>query len=61
MTKSIQGKRVMIANTDNQFARRHIGKQGVVTGSAPLGMLVITLDDDGSEYWAETRNVRVVA
>lgn len=61
MTNSIQGKRVTITSTSNPFASRHIGKQGVVTGSAPLGMICITLDEDGSEYWAETRNVRVAA
>lgn len=61
MTKAIEGKRAVITGTDNPFARRHIGKQGVVAGSAPLGMIVLILDEDGSEYWAETRNVRVVA
>ena len=61
MTNSIQGKRVAITSTDNPFARRHIGKRGVVTNTAPLGMVSITLDEDGSEYWAETRNIRVVA
>lgn len=61
MTNAIQGKRVTITNTDNPFARRHIGKQGVVTNTAPLGMVVITLDEDGSEYWAETRNIKVGA
>lgn len=61
MTNSIQGKLVVITKTDNPFASRHIGKRGIVTSTAPLGMVSITLDDDGSEYWAETRNIRVVA
>ncbi len=61
MTNSIQGKRVTITKTDNTFASRHVGKQGIVTSTAPLGMVSITLDEDGSEYWAEIRNIRAAA
>ena len=54
MTK---GTKVQIARTSNPFAKGDVGKFGVITGEAPLGMVAVTLED-GTEYWAEKFNLR---
>lgn len=54
MTK---GTRVQIVRTSNKFAQGDVGKFGVITDDAPLGMVVVALDD-GTEYWAEKYNLR---
>lgn len=53
-----KGTRVVIGATDNEFAKRHVGKAGVVVGEAPLGMIAIDLDDGMRDYWAKPYNVR---
>jgi hypothetical protein len=53
------GTKVQITHTSNPFAKGDVGKFGVVTGEAPLGMIVVTLDD-GREFWAERFNLRKV-
>lgn len=59
MTKLI-GRRAKIIGTSNKFAEKDIGKSGVITGTAPLGMVIVTLDD-GREFWANTYNLAVGA
>lgn len=53
------GIRVQITRTTNKYAQHHVGQFGVIVGTAPLGMVVVLLDD-GEEYWAETFNLRRV-
>jgi hypothetical protein len=55
----LHGQRVKIVATTNEFAQGDVGKTGVVTGEAPFGMVVVTLDD-GRDYWAETSNLQKV-
>lgn len=55
MTKT--GQRVKIVATSNEFARGDIGKTGVVTGEAPLGMVIVRLDA-GRDFWAYPHNLR---
>ena len=51
------GTRVQITRTTNKYAQEHVGQFGVIVGEAPLGMVVVLLDD-GEEYWAEVFNLR---
>ncbi len=55
MTK---GTRVIIGYTSNKFAEHDVGKHGVVVGEAPLGMVVVELDDGTKDYWAKPHNLR---
>lgn len=55
----LQGKRVRITFTSNRFASGDVGKTGIVTGHAPLEMVIVTLDD-GREYWANPSNLATV-
>ncbi len=52
-----EGTKVQIARTGNKFAQGSVGKTGIVVGQAPLGMVIVRLDD-GTDYWAETYNLR---
>lgn len=58
MTK-LMNCRVKITRTSNKFAQADVGKEGIVTGDAPLGMVIVTLDD-GRDYWAETYNLKQI-
>ncbi len=51
------GTRVQITRTSNKYSLHHVGQCGTVVGTAPLGMVVVLLDD-GEEYWAETYNLK---
>ena len=55
----IQGQRVKITHTSNEFAASDVGKTGTVIGEAPLGMVTLLLDD-GREYWADPYNLAKV-
>lgn len=55
----INGTRVQITFTSNPFAKADVGKCGVIVGDAPLGMVVVLLDD-GREFWAEKFNLKKI-
>ncbi len=54
-----KGTRVQIVRTSNKHAQHHVGKDGVIIGDAPLGLVIVKLND-GTEYWAETLNLRIL-